>query len=550
MIDAVNWRNQSFRLGEFEADPRRNRITGPAGETSLQPKVMDVLCALAAHPGQVLSRIELIDQVWGKEFGADESLTRAISQLRRAFGDTRDVPRIIETIPKRGYRLIATPKPLDRSDSRTKLKSRLFVTGAIAALLLVCAVASLFILRRSAVPAHSERTGIVLTVEPFVSDDPALSMRGFSDELSADIARSPLIRARTGNTLETAAPNTLQYQLRGEVHRVGDSVRVSTHLDDAASGEVIWSESFDRPYDTTFSARDSIVREIARDSFLPLLGAAKQKLSQKPAQSLEPWEAALIVTWVTGDEGAPPGPPVEDSYWLQRHALSIDPDFAPAHALYAELAAYHALFHPPFDTPARREIARRHAERALELAPYDAEVLYQLSLYYRFSGGRDRAEAMLKRVLALQPDHPLAQIDLDFLQGQCAADAAPAITDLTKQLDRLPASSAARWVALAHLSAMRLAIGDVEGARAAAIESRRIIPMTWTAYTLAAADAATGRKAEAEQVLAEQRGEWPNMDLHYFARQVVPRWCLAGPRTADAQRIFGRLADVVQPPQK
>ena len=375
-------------------------------------------------------------------------------------------------------------------------------------------------------------------------------MAGFSDELSADIARSPLVRARTAAGSEKADPGTLQYQLRGEIHRRGGSIQVSTHLDDTSSGEVIWSESFDRPYDAAFSARDSIVDEITRDSFLPLLGAAKQRLSQKPSRSLEPWEATLIVTWVTGDEGAPPGPPSNDSYWLQRHALSIDPDFAPAHALYAELAAYHALFHPPFDTPARREVARRHAERALELAPYDSEVLYQLSLYYRFSGDREQAESMLKRVLALQPNHPLGPIDLDFLEGQCAADPAPAIADLTKQLDDLPQSSAARWVALAHLSAMRLAMGDFEGANSAAIESRRIIPMTWTAYTLAASDAATGRNAEAAQILAQHRSEWPNMDLHYFADRVVPRWCLGGPRTAEAQRIFRHLADAVQPAQK
>ena len=42
---------------------------------------------------------------------------------------------------------------------------------------------------------------------------------------------------------------------------------------------------------------------------------------------------------------------MEDSYWLQRHALEVDPNFAPAHALFAELASYHALFHPPFDSP-------------------------------------------------------------------------------------------------------------------------------------------------------------------------------------------------------
>src|SRR4029453_658677 len=90
------------------AEPGRNRVTGPGGETALQPKVIDVLCALAERPGEVLSRADLIDQVWGRGFGADESLTRALSQLRKAFGDTRDVPHLIETISKRGYRLIVT----------------------------------------------------------------------------------------------------------------------------------------------------------------------------------------------------------------------------------------------------------------------------------------------------------------------------------------------------------------------------------------------------------------------------------------------------------
>jgi hypothetical protein len=74
--------------------------------------------------------------------------------------------------------------------------------------------------------------------------------------------------------------------------------------------------------------------------------------------------------------------------------------------------------------------------------------------------------------------------------------------------------------------------------------------MTWTAYTLAAADAKLGRNAEAAQVLAEHRREWPNMNLHYFADHVAQRWCLGGPRTGEIQQVFRHLADVVQPAHK
>jgi tetratricopeptide (TPR) repeat protein len=280
------------------------------------------------------------------------------------------------------------------------------------------------------------------------------------------------------------------------------------------------------------------------------LKVAKQQLARKVAPSLQPWEATLMVTWVTGSEGRTVGAPVEDSYWLQRHALEIDPNFAPAHALFAELASYHALFHPPFDTPARAERARRHAERALDNAPYDPEVLYQLALYYRFTGNRDRARAMLERVLQLQPNHPVAPIDLDFVRGECAVNSDAAVADLSRRIRALPSTSAERWVALSHLAAIRLGRGEFEQARAAALESRQIVPMTWTAYTLAAADAALGRNAEAVEVLAEHRREWPNMDLHHFADHVVQRWCLGGPRAREVQQVFRRLADVVQPARK
>jgi hypothetical protein len=103
---------------------------------------------------------------------------------------------------------------------------------------------------------------------------------------------------------------------------------------------------------------------------------------------------------------------------------------------------------------------------------------------------------------------------------------------------------------LSHLAAIELGRGEYQQAREAALESRQIVPMTWTAYTLAAADAALGHNNEAAEVLAEHRREWPNMDLKHFANHVVQRWCLGGPRTREVQQVFRRLAAVVRPAQK
>lgn len=98
-----------FKLGEWLVEPQLNRLMRPDGETvQLEPKMMDVLVCLARHAGEVVSREQLIDAVWPNLFISESVLTRAIAGLRRAFGDDARTPEFIETISKRGYRLLNT----------------------------------------------------------------------------------------------------------------------------------------------------------------------------------------------------------------------------------------------------------------------------------------------------------------------------------------------------------------------------------------------------------------------------------------------------------
>jgi len=101
-----------FRIGEFHhVEPSLNSVTGPAGTTRLEPKVMQVLVCLAAQAGQVVPKERLMQTVWPDTFVGDDVLTRGISELRRVFGDDAKEPRVIQTIPKSGYRLIAAVSP-------------------------------------------------------------------------------------------------------------------------------------------------------------------------------------------------------------------------------------------------------------------------------------------------------------------------------------------------------------------------------------------------------------------------------------------------------
>jgi len=95
------------RIGVWQVWPRAGRIAR-AGETrSLEPKVMDLLVLLAAKPGDVVTHGEILSALWPDTVVGDDTLARSVSKLRRAFDDDVKSPAYVETIPKRGYRLIA-----------------------------------------------------------------------------------------------------------------------------------------------------------------------------------------------------------------------------------------------------------------------------------------------------------------------------------------------------------------------------------------------------------------------------------------------------------
>ena len=96
-----------FYLGDVLIDPVKGYVTGPSGPLHLPPKAMEVLLVLASNPGALVTRNKLIDEVWGKGRGTQEALNHAVSEIRQALDDHADDPVFIQTLPKRGYRLIS-----------------------------------------------------------------------------------------------------------------------------------------------------------------------------------------------------------------------------------------------------------------------------------------------------------------------------------------------------------------------------------------------------------------------------------------------------------
>jgi Tol biopolymer transport system component/DNA-binding winged helix-turn-helix (wHTH) protein len=178
---------QRFRLKDRIVDQSLNRITLPSGEiVQVEPKIMQVLAALADHPQQVVTRDELMGRVWNGVFVTDDALHRAIRELRRLFGDDSEAPQVIETIRKRGYRLIAPLEAVDdlaggRDHGATEAPrqwSGQALMGAAAAAAVVLGLSVWSTSRRATVDTEARVRFAPLTSEPGNEIDPALSPSG------------------------------------------------------------------------------------------------------------------------------------------------------------------------------------------------------------------------------------------------------------------------------------------------------------------------------------------------------------------------------------
>lgn len=98
-------------------EPQINRITCKRQVIQIQPKIMQVLVCLAEEKGQVVTKEQLLHRVWADTHVTEYVLSRAISELRKVFGDNPKKPSVIETIPKVGYRLIAPVSKAEKCES-------------------------------------------------------------------------------------------------------------------------------------------------------------------------------------------------------------------------------------------------------------------------------------------------------------------------------------------------------------------------------------------------------------------------------------------------
>ncbi len=132
-----------LRFGPFEMDAGSEELRRDGVAVKLEPQPFAVLCVLARRPGELVTRDELRDALWPQDTFVefDHSLNTAVKKIRQALGDTAQSPSYVETLPRRGYRLVALVEAVDRAlPPSERPRDRRWVIGAIAALAALAAV--------------------------------------------------------------------------------------------------------------------------------------------------------------------------------------------------------------------------------------------------------------------------------------------------------------------------------------------------------------------------------------------------------------------------
>jgi DNA-binding winged helix-turn-helix (wHTH) protein/TolB-like protein len=280
-MTAPEQRSTPFRLRDRLVTPARNSVQGPEDETGIEPKIMAVLCVLASEPGRVFTRAELIDRVWGAEFGADESLTRAISHLRKALGDTRNEPAVIETIAKRGYRLLPGAlevSPLAQTpvsaEAPHRPNRRRWVLGAAVGIVGAGALVWFrpFFSSAETIPV------IVLPVNPLGKEP---SEQKLATALTVDLVGALAKDKRLHVTVrrpDSGHPKGIRrYYTYIDLQTADGQLKANAEIMDLDTDQAMWAKLYERSYDGKLSSQDELAAAIARDMTVALLNMARPK---------------------------------------------------------------------------------------------------------------------------------------------------------------------------------------------------------------------------------------------------------------------------------
>jgi len=471
-----------LRFDTFELDLRSGELHKRGVKLRLQGQPLQLLAILLQSAGNLVTREELSSQLWPADtfVDFDHSLHNAVGRIREVLGDSAEIPRYIETLPRRGYRFIAPVEEIEAEapgiSAGNGNKARVAVAvapptmrrAALVVILCSCVAIGLAVwlawqysYAKSAVP--SIRSIAVLPMQN-LSGDAAQEYfaDGMTDELITDLAKVGGLRVISRTSVmrykgtkkglpEIARELNVDGIVEGSVMRSGERVRITAQLLHAPTDRHLWADSYERDLGDVLRLQNEVAQAIARQVRAQLTPQQQAQLRSVRPVNPEAYDNYLRGRFYWTTEFTKP----DSLKKAQRHfeeSIQKDPDFALAYAGLADTYVYLA-----FSGQLSRDRAYRSAKqalgKALELDDTIGEAHDTLGvLNWRFDWDWDAAEREFNRAIALAPSYSCAHEDRAIYLG-FTGRRAEALAEITKinQLDAGPSSALAESAAYYEL---------------------------------------------------------------------------------------------------
>ena len=330
-------------IGEWIADPKDDTLTRNAESVKIEPRMMRLLLRLAESPGAVVSQEQLLTEVWTGVVVGPASVYQSVSQLRKVLGDTDFPASYIETVARKGYRLVA---PVHRPEEAAgpaaagapavpATPRRLRWIGGVAAALIVIA-AGIFVSTRKS----SEVSVTSIAVMPFVDMTDGKTEQPFCDgvteELSNWLTQIPTLRVVARRSASAFRDKQIDVReigrllgtanvLEGSLRRSGSLLKVSVQLIATKDGYSVWSGTYESPLIDVIRLQEQVARQVASSLELRLTDATSKKFADRQSANGRAYSIYLIARHHQYQRTKQDN---EQAIELYKQAIAADPNFA------------------------------------------------------------------------------------------------------------------------------------------------------------------------------------------------------------------------------
>ena len=415
-----------IRFGAFELDLESGELRKAGALIHLPPQPAKVLALLASHPGQIITREEIRQQIWGTEtfIAFDQGLNHCIKQIRTALGDDAEAARYIQTLPRRGYRFIApverAPEPAPPPAAGTRrLPLRLWMVAVSLLAALGAAVLLIFNvggLRDRLLPKPTPPRIASIAVLPLanLSGDPEQEhfADGMTEELITTLGQISALRVISRTSVmrykgakkplpEIARELNADAVIEGTLLRSGDRVRITANLLHAPTDRHLWAETYERDLGDVLTLQRELARTVAKEIRAALSPQEQARLARSRPINPEAHELYLkgqyhYYKWRREE--------FKRAIAYFEKAIAVDPNYAQAYLGLAKTYGWQWIQGslPPKEAYPKFSAALKRALEIDDTLP-EAHYVLAVSAWY-FYWNWQQAEAEFKRALALNPN--------------------------------------------------------------------------------------------------------------------------------------------------